>query len=133
MWKRIVVGAAQTETARAAAQQAAQLASMMDAELHLVLAFDPYWDRIEPVERRATKQARAYLESLVESLDPAPAKAVQTHTRPGDAAEAILTVAHEIDADLIVVGSKGMRGAGRVLGSVPNSVTHHAECSVLVV
>jgi nucleotide-binding universal stress UspA family protein len=132
MFERIVVGAAQSETARTAVEQAAELASLADGELHLVLAFDPYWDRIEPEELRATKEAKAYLASLVESLGTPIAKPVHTHPRPGDAAEAILTLAREIDADLIVVGSRGMHGAGRVLGSVPNSVAHHAECSVLV-
>jgi nucleotide-binding universal stress UspA family protein len=132
MFERIVVGAARSETAMTAVEQAAELASSADGELHLVLAFDPYWDRIEPEELRATKEAKAYLASLVESLKTPLSKPVHAHPRPGDAAEAILTVAREIDADLIVVGSRGMHGAGRVLGSVPNSVTHHAECSVLV-
>ena len=56
------------------------------------------------------------------------------HAREGDAADAILDVAEELGADLIVVGNKGMTGADRfLLGSVPNTVTHHAPCSVLVI
>ena len=52
----------------------------------------------------------------------------------GDAADAILDVAEEQAADLIVVGNKGMTGAKRfLLGSVPNKVSHHAPCSVLIV
>ena len=52
----------------------------------------------------------------------------------GDAADAILDVAEEQRADLIVVGNKGMTGAKRfLLGSVPNKVSHHAPCSVLIV
>ena len=52
----------------------------------------------------------------------------------GDPADAILQAAADQDADLVVVGNKGMTGAGRFLqGSVPNKITHHAECSVLVV
>jgi nucleotide-binding universal stress UspA family protein len=42
-------------------------------------------------------------------------------------------VAANVRADLIVVGSRGMTGARRVLGSVPNSVAHNATCSVLIV
>ena len=53
--------------------------------------------------------------------------------RPAAAADAILDTAESIGADLIVVGSKGMRGARRVLGSVPNSVAHGAGCAVLIV
>jgi nucleotide-binding universal stress UspA family protein len=59
---------------------------------------------------------------------------VETFARQGDAADAILDVAEEQGADLIVVGNKGMTGAKRfLLGSVPNKVSHHAPCSVLIV
>jgi protein-tyrosine phosphatase len=48
--------------------------------------------------------------------------------------DAILDVAEEQDADLIVIGNKGMTGAKRfLLGSVPNKVSHHAPCSVLII
>ena len=56
------------------------------------------------------------------------------HARQGDPADAILDVAEETRADLIVVGNKGMTGAKRfLLGSVPNKVSHHAPCSVLII
>jgi nucleotide-binding universal stress UspA family protein len=59
---------------------------------------------------------------------------VETVARQGDAADAIIDVAEEQAADLIVVGNKGMTGAKRfLLGSVPNRVSHHAPCSVLIV
>ena len=59
---------------------------------------------------------------------------VQTIARQGEPADAILDVAEEQNADLIVVGNKGMTGAKRfLLGSVPNKVSHHAPCSVLIV
>ncbi len=59
---------------------------------------------------------------------------VETFARQGDAADAILDVAEEQRTDLIVVGNKGMTGAKRfLLGSVPNKVSHHAPCSVLIV
>ena len=58
----------------------------------------------------------------------------EPHPREGDPADAILDVAEEIGADLIVVGNKGMTGAKRfLLGSVPNKVSHHAPCSVYIV
>ena len=54
--------------------------------------------------------------------------------REGEPADAILDVAEEINADLIVVGNKGMTGARRfLLGSVPNKVSHHAPSSVIIV
>jgi nucleotide-binding universal stress UspA family protein len=59
---------------------------------------------------------------------------VETFSRQGDPADAILDVAEERDADLIIVGNKGMTGAKRfLLGSVPNKVSHHAPCSVLII
>src|SRR5205807_410640 len=59
----------------------------------------------------------------------------ECHARKrGDPADAILDVAEEQDADLIVIGSKGMQGTKRfLLGSVPNKISHHASCSVLIV
>jgi nucleotide-binding universal stress UspA family protein len=51
----------------------------------------------------------------------------------GDAADALLEVADAQKADLIVVGNRGMHGMTRVLGSVPNKVSHRARCSVLIV
>ena len=52
---------------------------------------------------------------------------------PGDPADALIRVAADADADLIVVGNRGMAGARRVLGSVPNKVSHHCSSSVLIV
>ena len=67
-------------------------------------------------------------------IPPAMADRCTTHALPGDPAKAILMVADEAGADLIVVGSKGMQGPrGKILGSVPNDVAHHANCSVLIV
>ena len=59
---------------------------------------------------------------------------VETFPRRGDPADAILDVAEESGADLIIVGNKGMTGAKRfLLGSVPNKVSHHAPCSVMII
>ncbi len=57
----------------------------------------------------------------------------RVHPAAGDPAEVILAVARDVDADLIVVGNKGMQGPARILGSVTNTVSHHAPCSVLIV
>jgi nucleotide-binding universal stress UspA family protein len=55
------------------------------------------------------------------------------HAPKGDPADSLIAAAREHDADVIVLGSRGMRGARRVLGSVPNKVSHHAPCDVLIV
>ena len=56
---------------------------------------------------------------------------VRQHTSTSEPAEAMLEVARHAGADLIVVGNQGMRR--RVLGSIPNSVSHRATCDVLIV
>ena len=59
---------------------------------------------------------------------------VRTITVPGDPDDKILEVAETEAVDLIVVGNKGMTGAKRfLLGSVPNQISHHAPCNVLIV
>jgi nucleotide-binding universal stress UspA family protein len=57
----------------------------------------------------------------------------ETHVWPGEPADALVQIADEQGAQMIVVGNRGMTGAGRVLGSVPNRVSHHAHCDVLIV
>jgi universal stress protein A len=58
---------------------------------------------------------------------------VKSHTVTGDPADALLQIAEQEKADLIVVGSRGMHGVTRMLGSVPNKVSHRARCHVLIV
>lgn len=129
MFERIVVGAAETEGARAAVRTAGELAALCGAELHLALGFDDYKDRIDPQEMPETRRVSGYLDELAAKLS----VSTHTHARAGDGADVILAVAEEVGADLIVVGSKGMQGAARILGSTPNSITHRASCSVLIV
>jgi nucleotide-binding universal stress UspA family protein len=54
-----------------------------------------------------------------------------SEAREGDPAKILVELAASNDADVLVIGNKGMHR--RVLGSVPNSVSHHAPCSVLIV
>jgi nucleotide-binding universal stress UspA family protein len=57
-----------------------------------------------------------------------------THVRVARAAEGIAAVAAEVDADLVVVGTRGRRGVSRLLlGSVAEMTTRLAQCPVLVV
>jgi nucleotide-binding universal stress UspA family protein len=68
------------------------------------------------------------------SIAQAEGVAVNTYARQADPSDAILDVAEEQKADLIVVGNKGMAGAKRfLLGSVPDKISHHAPCSVMII
>jgi nucleotide-binding universal stress UspA family protein len=126
MFERIVVGVARVETAQKAARYGIDLASKLGAELHLVTAFSGS-------DTSPAAQERQHAEGFLESIALSSALPIRTHALPGDPAAAILRVAGEIKADLIVVGNKGMHGASRVLGSVPNNIAHKTNCSILIV
>jgi nucleotide-binding universal stress UspA family protein len=144
VFTRIVVGTDGSETAAEAVRQAVDLAKLADAQLSIVSAYEPVSKRrIEGEQQDAPADVQHEIgprEDVNLVLDAAAAAAkqegveVQTHPVEADPAEAILNVAEETKADLIVVGNKGMTGARRfLLGSVPNNVSHHAPCSVIIV
>lgn len=144
MFTRIVVGTDGSETAKEAVRQAVDLAKLAGAQLSVVSAYAPVSKRRvqgEQLEAPADVQHEiGPREDVNLVLDAAAAEAraegieVQTHPVEADPAEAILNVAEQTGADLIVVGNKGMTGARRyLLGSVPNNVSHHAPCSVIIV
>ena len=145
MFRSILVGTDGSETANAAVQRAIELAGGLSARLTIVSAYEPVSEprlRGEAVPARkdvewatnAHAEVVALLErARVEAVSGGVAE-VETFARVGDAADAIVDVAEELRCDLIVVGNKGMTGAKRfLLGSVPNKVSHHAPCSVLIV
>ena len=144
MFTRIVVGTDGSETAAEAVRQAVDLAKLAGAQLGIVSAYAPVPKRRVEGEKEGAPADVQYeigpREDVNLVLDAAAASArkegieVQTHPVEADPAEAILNVAEETKADLIVVGNKGMTGARRfLLGSVPNNVSHHAPCSVIIV
>ena len=144
MFTRIVVGTDGSETAAEAVRQAIDLAKLAGATLSIVSAYAPVDQRkVKDQQRDAPADVQYEIgprEDVNLVLDSAAADArkegieVQTHPVEGDPGEAILKVAEETKADLIVVGNKGMTGARRfLLGSVPNNVSHHAPCSVIIV
>jgi len=126
MFGRIVVGVAKTESARRAADIAIDLATRYGADLHMVTAISRGASARDSDERRGA-------EGFLTSYATVAPSGMQTHAVPGDPADVVLMVAEEIGADLIVIGNRSMRGARRMLGSVPNSIAHSAQCSVLVV
>jgi nucleotide-binding universal stress UspA family protein len=144
VFKSIVVGTDGSETATKAVRQAADLASSVGAKLELVSAYEPVpAQRLSDERRQAPEDLQWAInprEDVDATLEAAAAVAreagveVDVYARQGDPADAILDVAEEREADLIVVGNKGMTGAKRfLLGSVPNKVSHHAPCSVLII
>jgi nucleotide-binding universal stress UspA family protein len=140
----IVVGTDGSETAGQAVQRAIALALELGARLEIVSAYEPRAEEGagpqpgQTQDRGWTVGPHHDVVALLEQARSAAVGAglgnVQIHPRQGDAADAIIDVAEEHGAELIVVGNKGRSGARRfLLGSVPNRVSHHAPCSVLIV
>ena len=139
-----MVGTDGSATAMQAVREAVDLASAVGAKLELVSAYEPVPQQRLAEERRDAPEDLQWAigprEDVDTTLNAAAAIAreggvsVELCPRQGDPADAILDVAEERDADLIVVGNKGMTGAKRfLLGSVPNKISHHAPCGVYIV
>ena len=144
MFTSIVVGTDGSDTAGQAVRQAVDLAGAVGAKIELVSAYEPVPAQRLREERREAPEDIQWAINPREDVDvtlEAAAKLaraagveVNIYPRQGDPADAILDVAEEREADLIIVGNKGMTGAKRfLLGSVPNKVSHHAPCSVLII
>ncbi|MEA2374851.1 MAG: hypothetical protein QOD53_1314 [Thermoleophilaceae bacterium] len=144
MFGSIVVGTDGSETAAEAVRQATELAKAVGAKIELVSAFEPVGNQRLREERQEVPEDLQWMvnarEDVEATLSDAAEKVkeggveVETFSRQGDPADAILDVAEEQNADLIIVGNKGMTGAKRfLLGSVPNKVSHHAPCSVMII
>jgi nucleotide-binding universal stress UspA family protein len=120
----IVVGTDGSDTAETAVRRAGELAKATGAALHIVSA---HGGAVPP------DVTSALLEKSAGALHVRGIEC-ECHARQGDPAEALLAVAGEEQADVIVVGNKGMHSSRRfLLGSVPDKISHHAGCSVLIV
>ena len=117
VYERILVATDGSPTAEHAARIGAELALAVEGQLSLVHVGDELLGKV--VLRDTAKRL---------GDEPAP-----QHLESGDPARAIVAVAERGRYDLVVVGNKGMSGAARALGSVPNAVSHAAPCDILVV
>jgi nucleotide-binding universal stress UspA family protein len=135
MSETIVVGVDGSGTAKKAAEAARDLAAAVGASLHVVSAFEG--DRTEVFGSgsdqwivsdadTAEHVAKAVADSLAGNVK------VSYSAARGKPAEALIKEAERLDARMIVVGNRRMRGIGRVLGSVANSVAHNAPCDVYI-
>jgi nucleotide-binding universal stress UspA family protein len=145
LFKQIVVGTDGSDGASRAVEAAVELAKLSGGVLHVVSAMKapmsgafvgPETMAVIPTGPDWTEAARDELDAILGRVA-RDAKGqgveVELHAEIGGAADVLCQVADSVGADLIVVGSRGMQGGRRFLGSVPNSVSHHATCSVLIV
>ena len=143
-YTHVLVGTDGSETAAEAVRHAARLAGAFGAKLTIVSAFAPDPDRAERTKAEvpsdlqwqvtdsalATERAEAARHTAREEG----AGEVAIYVEAGDPADVVLDTADLRGADVIVVGSKGMTSARRfLLGSVPNKISHHAPCDVIIV
>jgi nucleotide-binding universal stress UspA family protein len=146
MYDAIVVGTDGSTTATFAVRRAAELAATQpQSRLHLVSAYRPVSSGRLESERSEipsdlgwkvspSEDADKILERGKEIAAESGATDVRVHALDVPPADAILDVATDVGAGLIVVGNQGMTGAKRyLLGSVPNRIAHHADCDVLIV
>ncbi len=138
MFDIVVVGTDGSSTAAEAVQKAIAMVKLTGGQLHLVTAYKPeeITSSVREIDEYLKSVGSSYhAESLLTNLA-AQARTVgveaETHMSKRPPADAICEVAAEVNADLIVIGNKGMHGVHRILGSVPNSVAHKAPCDVLI-
>jgi nucleotide-binding universal stress UspA family protein len=141
MYGVIVVGTDGSQTASRAVGRAIALCRQTGAALHIVTAYRPASVQKLQAQREslpeefawmvsATSDAESILKTASESALDAGVP-TETHHRQGDPSQAILGLAGELGADLIVVGSRGIER--RVLSSVPSTIMREANCDVLLV
>lgn len=139
MYHRIVVGTDGSATADKAVDAAGGIARLTGGSVHVVTAYRPI--RVAAAAAGAVvtqawfaEDERQAAEELVEAAaDRLKERGVDAVAvaRLGDPADVLLATAEEFDADLLVVGNRGMSGVRRyLLGSVADRVAHHASCTV---
>jgi nucleotide-binding universal stress UspA family protein len=136
--KKILVGTDGSATAAQAVAKAAAMAGGLGADLVIVSAYSiraPGGSGSDAAWSAAAEQAaNAHVARAVEEARSAGAKEVSGTAVAGDPSDALVSEAERQGADLLVVGSKGMQSSARFfLGSVPNKVSHHAPCDLLIV
>jgi nucleotide-binding universal stress UspA family protein len=137
MVSRVAVGTDGSATASEAVKAATEMARRFEAELVLLAVFqgggggDPGPD--DPELQWASSPSARLREMLERTETEVRSSGVEcrTLTDEGDPGEVLVRLAESCEADVLVIGNKGMHR--RVLGSVPNTVTHRAPCSVFVV
>ena len=137
--KRILLATDGSEEGELALQTAVDLANSTNSELHVVTVGLPdlpdYVELLEEAYRRLEREAQQTLEEQVKKIEEAGGIIAKAHlVMEGPPAHEIVRLSEELSAGLVVMGSRGLGGMRRaLLGSVSDSVIHHAHCPVLII
>src|SRR4051794_2646247 len=141
MVQKIAVGTDGTETASRAVEFAMDMAERYGAKLVIASAYRPVSETRLTGERDAAPADVQWAVNPSQEVDAtlrdveerAPERGLDyvSEARTGDPADVLVEIAGDQGVDVLIVGNRGMNR--RILGSVPNSVSHHAPCSVLIV
>ena len=141
MVETIAVGTDGSETATKAVDFAMDMAEKFGSRLVVISSYRPVSeDRLRAEQQDAPGDVQWSINpmedveaTIKEVEERAQERGIKTtaDARQGDPADVLVAVAGEQNADVLVVGSKGMHR--KILGSVPNTVSHHAPCDVLIV
>jgi nucleotide-binding universal stress UspA family protein len=145
---RILLATDGSREAQLAARTAADIANSTNSELHLLtvargnpdpvyhiheggLRYETYQQALDAIKGEAQK----VLDEQVQEIEAAGGNVKEAYLRVGERRDqAIVHLAEELGAGLIVMGSRGLGGVRRALmGSVSDSVVHHAHCPVMIV
>jgi nucleotide-binding universal stress UspA family protein len=141
MIKTVAVGTDGSDTAAKAVDFALDLAARYEAKIVFLSAYKPVSeDRLKREARDAPEDVQWQI-NPAEDVEPALRDAKEAaderglsndcEAKEGDPSKVLVELADKHKADVLVIGNKGMQR--KVLGSVPNTVSHKANCSVLIV
>ncbi|AHY45982.1 Universal stress protein UspA-related nucleotide-binding protein [Rubrobacter radiotolerans] len=140
---RILLATDGSEDARLANETAVDLAKSTNSELHVITVGGGQPDPAYYLETAVTyeqayeaikREAQDILDKQLKHIEELGGEVAGSYVRQGDRAREIVRLSEELDAGLIVLGSRGLGGLKRAfMGSVSDSVVRHAHCPVMVV
>ncbi|HJE09725.1 MAG TPA: universal stress protein [Corynebacterium glutamicum] len=139
-YSKIVVGTDGSKSSLLAVERAARIAAAFDATLIIGCAYyESKEDASETLRQDSVTilgddPARENLDKAADAARAVGATSVETEVRTGTPVEALMAIVNDHQADLLVVGNRGINSlTGRLLGSVPADVARQSDCDVMIV
>lgn len=136
MYKNILFATDLTEDTEYLVEKVREMQGYTGAKVSLVHVVEPLpgysyaYLGIEDIEGQLIDEARQSIEKLAEKLK---VEKSDVHVEVGPTKTKILTIAEDLNADLLICGSHGRHGLSLLLGSTANAILHGAKCDVLTV